>query len=112
MPALRALVIETELALQRVPLTLHLVRAQRRMLRASLRELAARALEVALLVVNYRNIILSVVPQVVGLGRGVLDGGPQRDRILPVLLSLRDAREPCVGVRRGRVGFHDLLEDL
>src|SRR5882757_11033950 len=82
------------------------------MLRAGLRELAARALGIALLVVNYRDVVLGVVPQVIRLGRGALDGSPQRDRILPVLLCLRDARETCVSVRRSRIGFHDLLEDL
>src|SRR6266404_7378293 len=108
MSALRALVIETELALQCVPLTLHLVRAQGWMLRASLRELAARALKVALLVVNYRDVIFGVVPQVVGLGRGVLDRSPQRDRILPVLLRLRDTRETRVSIGRRRIGLHHL----
>src|SRR5260370_27372396 len=82
------------------------------MLRASLRELAARALKVALLVVNYRDVIFGVVPQVVGLGRGVLDRSPQRDRILPVLLRLRDTRETRVSIGRRRIGLHHLLEDL
>src|SRR5262245_7315037 len=81
------------------------------MLGAGLRQLAAGAGDVTPRRVDDRDIVFRLVPQVVRFGRRVFDVGPQGDRVLVVVLSLRDGGQPRVGVRRRRVGLDDLVED-
>ena len=55
---------------------------------------------------------LRFVPKRIGLGGGVLDRGPSLVGFLPVILGLRATSETCVRIRRRRIGFYDLFEDL
>src|ERR1700735_4219604 len=106
------MVIEAQRALQLVPSDLHIVRAQGRMLGARLRQLAACALHIALLLVNYGKLEFRFVPERIGLGSGVLDRGPSLVGFLPVALGLRATSKSRVRIGRRRVRLYDLFEDL
>src|ERR1700722_17341051 len=105
------MVIEAQRALQLVPSNLHIVGAKGRMLGARLRQLAACALHIALLLVNYSKLEFRFVPERIGFGGGVLDRGPSLVSLLPVALGLRATSKTRVRIGRRRVSFHDLFED-
>src|ERR1700735_5879999 len=106
------MVIEAQRALQLVPSDLHIVRAQGRMLGARLRQLAACALHIALLLVNYSKLEFRFVPERIGLGSGVLDRGPSLVSFLPVALGLRATSQTRGRIGGRRIGLADLLRDL